>query len=113
MGMTEKVPQSDEKFKEKCLSYLERERFAVLRRFVSVKDAAAELGLSPQTLYNWLWGLRKKYKRQHGWCNAIISQGNHSDWIRSLLSEKKPLPPVKDGTEFTEEQTEEKWQTAT
>jgi hypothetical protein len=32
--------------------------------------------------------------------------------IARLLSEKKPLPPVKDGTEFTEEQTEEKWQTA-
>ena len=109
--MTEKVPQSDEKFKEKYLSYLERQRFGVLKRFVSVKDAASELGISPQTLYNWLWGLRKKYKRQHGWCNAIISQGNTSALIKSLLSEKKPLPPVKE-TEFTEEETKEKWVTA-
>ena len=108
--MAKKVPQSPSSSDAKFLSYLEKQRFAVLKRFVTVKDAASELGVSPQTLYNWLWGLRKKYKRQHGWCNNIISQGNHSDLIRSLLSAKKPLPPVKDGTEFSSEQEEEKWQ---
>jgi transposase-like protein len=107
----QKVPQSDEKSEKKYLSHLERERFAVLRRFDNVKDAAAELGVASQTLYNWLWMLRKKYKRQHGWCNAILSQRSN-DLLRSVLSEKKPLPPVKDGTEFTEDQTEEKWQSA-
>ena len=75
----------------KYLSRIEMLRFDALSRFVTVKDAATSLGIEPQTLYNWLWQLRRKYKQRHGWCNSIISQRNRSELIASLLCQKKPL----------------------
>lgn len=76
---------------EKTLSKLERERFDALAATISVKEAASKLGLDPQILYNWTWGLKKKYARRRGWINAVLAQRRRNSLLNKILTEKKPL----------------------
>lgn len=75
----------------KFLSKTERKYFDALARADSEKAAANLLGISPQTLYNWKYVLKKRFKQRRGWINTVIAQKRRSKLIRSLLTEKIPL----------------------
>lgn len=76
---------------EKYLTKTERKYFDALSRFDTIKNAATELGIDPQALYNWIYNMKKKYKKRRGWVNAVLSQRQRNNLIREALTEKKPL----------------------
>jgi phage antirepressor YoqD-like protein len=74
------------------LSKLERKYFDALANHSTIREAANALGISPQTLYNWLYNLKKRYKKKRGWINAVINQKKRNPkLIGKILTEKKPM----------------------
>lgn len=74
---------------EKYLTKKERLYFNALADADTIKNAATKLGLAPQTLYNWIYNLKHKYKNRRGWINAVISQKKRNSLIKDILTEKK------------------------
>jgi transposase-like protein len=87
---------------EKYLSKLERNRLEALVKYNSIKEASKALGTSPQTLYNWLYQFRNKYKKRRGWVNSVLAQRRRTNFMRKILSERRPLADIDD-------EDEEKW----
>jgi FixJ family two-component response regulator len=73
------------------LSKTERKYFDALAEHDTIKSAAVALGISAQTLYNFLYNLKRKYRKRRGWINSIISQKRRNELIRDVLSEKVEL----------------------
>jgi transposase-like protein len=85
------------------LSKLERKYFDALANHSTVRDAANALGISPQTLYNWLYNLKKRYKKKRGWINAVINQKKRNpELLGKILTEKKPMKEIEE--ELSEEE---------
>jgi hypothetical protein len=85
------------------LSETERKYFDALARYDTIKMAATEgLGIDPQTLYNFLYNLKRKYRKRRGWINAIIAQKRRSSLIHSVLTEKVPLERPEEGDDDEE-----------
>jgi len=82
------------------LSKLERKYFDALANHSTIRDAAHALGISPQTLYNWLYNLKKRYKKKRGWINAVINQKRRNKLIANALSERRPLEENVEEEEF-------------
>lgn len=91
------------------LSQTEVERYNALARFDSVKAAAEFLKLSPQTLYNWMSQIKKRYKKRRGWINSTLAQTRRGGCLKNLLHERRmmELPDTLEGIEETEEEETE------
>jgi phage antirepressor YoqD-like protein len=86
------------------LSKLERKYFDALANHSTVRDAANALGISPQTLYNWLYNLKKRYKKKRGWINAVINQKKRNpELLGKILTEKKPMKGIEELSEEEED----------
>lgn len=72
-----------------------------MARFDSIKAAALNLGLSPQTLYNWRLEVQKRYIKRRGWINAVLAQTKRGGSLTELLHKKRKLEPPDD---FEEEE---------
>jgi len=70
---------------DRFLSKTERRYFDALASTNSVKTAASKLNLEPQTLYNWLYTLKRRYARKRGWINAVLAQRKRNKLIRRML----------------------------
>jgi len=70
---------------DRYLSKTERRYFDALAKFNTVKAAANELKLDPQTIYNWLYELKRRYARKRGWINAVLAQRKRNKLIRRML----------------------------
>lgn len=93
-----------ERRQQKYLSNREVERYTALANAVSVKEAAVKLGIAPQTLYNWMSHVRKRYKKRRGWINATLAQTRRGGCLANLLKERRQLaPPDLDDMEEEEE----------
>jgi transposase-like protein len=85
------------------LSKLERKYFDALANHSTIREAANALGISPQTLYNWLYNLKKRYKKKRGWINAVINQKKRNpELLGKILTEKKPMKEIEE--ELSEEE---------
>lgn len=73
------------------LTEKQKQLLDTIKRHASVKDAAAAMGISVRTAYNMLYKLRKKYRKQRGFVNAILSYRRTSGHLNKLLSTKQPL----------------------
>lgn len=73
----------------KHLTPTEVKRYDALAHFDSVKAAAIHLGLSPQTLYNWMSQIKKRYKKRRGWINSTMAQARRGGCLKNLLKERK------------------------
>jgi FixJ family two-component response regulator len=73
------------------LSKRERQYIEMIVKYSTLKQAAESLGVKPQSLYNWLYCLKKRYKQRRRWVNTILAQTRRSDSLRRILSERKPL----------------------
>lgn len=92
-----------EKTDAEFLSKTERKYFDALAQYDSIKTAATEgLGIEPQSLYNFLYNLKRKYRKRRGWINAVIAQKRRSDLIHSVLTEKVELEKPEEGDESEE-----------
>jgi hypothetical protein len=80
-----------EKTESQYLTESERKYFDALARYDSVKSAAQHLGMQPQSLYNFLYNLKRKYHKRRGWINAIIAQKRRNKLIKRILTERVPL----------------------
>lgn len=80
----------------KFLSKTEQKRFDAMARFNSIKAAAAHLGVTPSTLYNWRNKLKQRYKDRRGWINAIEAQRRRSENINKIFSERRSIEPLED-----------------
>jgi len=80
----------------KYLSKTERLRFEALGRFDTIKAAAVHLGLDPQTLYNWLYKIKKRYKEKRGWINSVMAQQKRGGCLTNLLHTRKKMKPPDD-----------------
>ncbi len=104
----------------KALTRTEEKLLLALKDTNTVALAAQKIGLKPKTCYNVLFRLRKKYYKARRLVNAIEPLRGHYENILMVLTDrraeayekKQPEKPIRDGTEFTEDQTEEKWQEA-
>jgi len=82
------------------LSKLERKYFDALANHSTIRDAAHALGIEPQTLYNWLYNLKKRYKKKRGWINAVINQKKRNpELLGKILTEKKPMKDIEEDEE--------------
>jgi len=70
---------------DRFLSKRERRYFDALASTDSVKLAASKLELDPQTLYNWLYSLKRRYAQKRGWINAVLAQRKRNKLIRRML----------------------------
>lgn len=77
----------------KYLSITEVERYDALAHFDSVKAAAVHLGLAPQTLYNWMSAVKKRYKKRRGWINATLAQTRRGGCLTTLLHSRRKMKP--------------------
>jgi FixJ family two-component response regulator len=77
-----------QKTESENLTETEREYFDALAQYDTIKNAAEGLKVSPQTLYNFLYNLKKKYSKRRGWINSVIAQKKRSSLIRNVLSER-------------------------
>ena len=96
------MDKSDEKF----LTKTERKYFDALARYDTIKMAATQgLGIDPQTLYNFLYNLKIKYRKRRGWINSVIAQKRRSNLIKDVLTEKTTLklPDMEDDDDESEE----------
>jgi molybdenum-dependent DNA-binding transcriptional regulator ModE len=123
------------KNKPKMLSRREGDLLEALQDTVTLKDAANKIGLAAKTAYNMVARLRRKYYEARHFTNWYDAQKKRSERMRMVLTdrtrerelgkeqaekvkayvqnaESSEIPSVKDRTEFTEDQTEEKWQEA-
>lgn len=92
-----------EKTETKFLSETERKYFDALAQYDTIKTAATKgLGIEPQSLYNFLYNLKKRYRKRRGWINAIIAQKRRSSLIDNVLTEKVPLEKPEEGDESEE-----------
>jgi len=103
----------------KVLTNTEEKLLNALKDSDTVALAAQKIHMKPKTCYNILYRLRRKYYHARKLVNTLEPLRGHYDMValvltdrRAEVQEKKPLPPVKDGTEFTEDQPAEKWQEA-
>ncbi len=80
-----------EKSMSEYLTQTERKYFDALAQYDSIKTAALHLGISAQTLYNFLYLLKKKYRKRRGWINSVIAQKKRNELLRDVLSEKVEL----------------------
>jgi len=85
---------------ERHLSKLERKRFDAMASSVTVKEAAAKLGIAEGTLNNWNYKLRKRLRRERGHLNACLSQQKRCALLKEILSVKRPLEEVGEEVEF-------------
>lgn len=83
----------EERRQGKYLSNKEVERYHALANAVTIKEAALKLGISPQTLYNWMSYVKTRYKKHHGWCNATLAQMKRGGCLKNLLKERKQMIP--------------------
>lgn len=108
----------------KVLTPSEEKLLNALKDSDTVALAAQKVHLKPKTCYNILYRLRRKYYRARKLVNTIEPLRGHYDTValvltdrRAEVEEKKKLEapeekPAKDETDFTEKETEEKWEDA-
>jgi transposase-like protein len=89
----------------KFLSETEVKRYDALATKNSVKAAALSLGLAPQTLYNWMTNVKKRYRLRRGWINSTLAQTRRGGCLKNLLTERnKMAPPDSEDLEEWEEE---------
>lgn len=63
--------------------------FDVVVASISLKEAAAKLGVSTQRLYNHFYALRQKFYRRYSWCNRLNGQRSRSKLLTRVLQDRK------------------------
>ena len=90
--------------KMKFLSQTEVKRYDALANYDSVKAAAGSLGIAPQTLYNWMSNIKKRYRKRRGWINSTLAQTRRGGCLKNLLHERNKMAPP-----YSEEELEEEY----
>ena len=89
--------------KKKFLSETEVKRYDALANYDTVKAAALSLGISPQTLYNWMSNIKKRYRKRRGWINSTLAQTRRGGCLTNLLTQRNKMEPP-DSEELDEEE---------
>jgi hypothetical protein len=91
----------------------EKKVLDVLAKYSKVKDACTELRLTPRTVYNILYRLRKKYFEARRFVNQIVAYRHRSELIDKVLSRRlsiKEEVALKRALKKREIVEEEKWE---
>ncbi|MCS7124526.1 MAG: hypothetical protein NZ932_03825 [Candidatus Bathyarchaeota archaeon] len=80
----------------KFLKKIEKKYLDTLASHRTIRDAALALGISPRTLYNWCFNLRRRYIERRGWLNTVINYRRKSLLIARILSKRKPLEGIEE-----------------
>jgi len=91
--------------RKRFLSETEVKRYDALASHDTVKAAAHSLGIVPQTLYNWMSNIKRRYRKRRGWINSTLAQTRRGGCLKNLLTErnKMELPDPEDLEEWEEE----------
>jgi len=89
--------------KMKFLSETEVKRYDALANYNTVKAAALSLGIAPQTLYNWMSNVKRRYRLRRGWINSTLAQTRRGGCLKNLLTERNRMEPP-DSEEFDEDE---------
>ena len=73
------------------LTKREKQLLDSLKNKYSVKDGAVALGISPNTAYNMIYRIRKKYREARNFINTILTYRRTSSLLDVVLSIKQPL----------------------
>jgi len=73
------------------LTKREKQLLDSLKSKYSVKDGAVALGISPNTAYNMIYRIRKKYREARNFINTILTYRRTSSLLDVVLSIKQPL----------------------
>jgi len=83
----------------------EREKVILdkLAETLDVETAATALGITPATIYNIIYRLRKKQKEARLFLNQILSYRRRSEKLARLLAPKVTVKEIQDLVEEVEE----------
>ena len=87
----------------------EKKVLETLKNYSKVKDACQALRMSPRTVYNILFRLRKRYVEARRFVNQIVAYRRQSKLLDKVLSVRTSIKEEKPLEEFRPEQ-EEDWE---